>query len=132
MSVLARVLRSGPVRVTTARDAVHEFRRQAGWRYGEGNVPLSFPVVWMKNPEIGEPIRLAAQEIGLPVHESQEFQYSHPLQIDTAYDLMVELKCEADPARLVATAQIFTPDGASIGRVVSILRLIVMQPELSS
>lgn len=131
MSVLSRVLRSGPVRVTTARDAVREFRRQAGWRHEEGDVPLSFPVVWMKSPEIGDPIRLAAQELGLPVHESQEFQYFEPLQIDTSYDLMVELKCESDPARLVATAQIFTPDGTTIGRVVSILRLIVMQPELA-
>jgi hypothetical protein len=125
MSVLRRVLRSGPLRVNTAREAVRDFRREAGWRDEEGDVPLSFPVVWMKSPEIGEPIRLAARDIGLPVHESQEFHYAQPLQVDAVYDLMLELKCESDPARLVATAKIFLPDGTSIGRVVTVLRLII-------
>lgn len=132
MGIASRVLRSGPVRVTTARDAVREFRRETGWRHDDGDVPLSFPVVWMKSPEIQEPILLAAQEVGLPVHESQEFHYAEPLLVDAAYDLMLELKCESEPARLVATAQIFTPEGKSIGRIVSILRLIVMRPELAS
>jgi hypothetical protein len=37
---------------------------------------------------------------------------------------MLELRCEREPARLVATAHIFTPDGGSVGTVVSTLRLI--------
>ena len=42
--------------------------------------PASFPVVWMRLPEIGEPIRAAAQEVGLPVHEAQHFDYARPLE----------------------------------------------------
>ncbi|MCW2274117.1 hypothetical protein GJ654_06730 [Rhodoblastus acidophilus] len=132
MSTLPGIRRAGPVRVTTAKDAVREFRREAGWREEEGDVPLSFPVVWMKHPAIAEPIRIAAEEVGLPVHESQEFRYAQPLQVDVEYNLMLELKYEADPARLVATAQIVAPSGVIIGTVVSKLRLIAMQPDLPS
>lgn len=45
---------------------------------------------------------------------------------------MLELKYEADPAQLVATAQIVAPSGVIIGTVVSKLRLIAMQPDLPS
>jgi hypothetical protein len=132
MNILPRVLRSGPVRVTTAAEAVREFRRESGWRHDGGDVPLSFPVVWMKSPEIKEAIRLATQDVGLPIHESQEFQYAKPLQIDAAYNLMLELEYESDPARLVATAQIFTPDGMTIGSAVSKLRLILTPLQVAS
>jgi hypothetical protein len=118
------IRRAGPLRVWTARESVRAFRRETGWREENGVVPLSFPVVWMKIPEIGEPIRAAAQETGLPVHEAQQFDYLEPLQLDTAYDLMLELRREADPPRLVASAEIHTTDGVLVGRVVSTLRLI--------
>ncbi|MBB4196976.1 hypothetical protein CCR94_23600 [Rhodoblastus sphagnicola] len=118
------VQRAGPLRVTTAKEAVRAFRRETGWRDEDGAVPLSFPVVWMKSPEIGEPIRAAAQEIGLPVHEAQNFDYFEPLQLDKAYDLMLELRREMDPPRLIATAEIHAVDGSIVGSVVSTLRLI--------
>jgi len=118
------IQRAGPLRVTTAKEAVRAFRRETGWREDDGGVPLSFPVVWMKSPEIGEPIRATAQEFGLPVHEAQHFDYVEPLQLDKAYDLMLELRCEADPLRLIATAEIHALDGALVGSVVSTLRLI--------
>jgi hypothetical protein len=124
MAIAPRIQRAGPVRVTTATEAVREFRRETGWREQDGGVPLSFPVVWMKSPEIGEPIRAAAQEVGLPVHEAQRFDYVEPLRLDTAYDLMVELQRETVPSRLIAIADIYTTDGAIVGRVVSTLRLI--------
>jgi acyl-CoA thioesterase FadM len=81
-------------------------------------------VVWLREPQIGEPIRLAAQEVGLPVHEAQHFDYVRPLEIDSSYDLMLELKRENNPARLIATAEIFEPGGVFVARVVTILRLI--------
>jgi hypothetical protein len=105
-------------------EAVRAFRRETGWREENGAVPLSFPVVWMKSPEIGEPIRAAAQEIGLPVHEAQQFDYREPLQLDRVYDLILELRREADPPRLIASAEIYATDGVLVGRVVSTLRLI--------
>jgi len=118
------IQRAGPVRVTTAVESVRAFRRETGWRDEDDTVPLSFPVVWMKSPEIGEPVRAAAQAIGLPVHEAQMFEYAQLLEIDRTYDLMLELRREGDPPRLVASAQIFTPDGTNVGIVVTTLRLI--------
>ncbi len=118
------VQRTGPLRVTPSADAVRQFRRQTGWGEAEGPPPASFPVVWMRLPEIGEPIRAAAQEIGLPVHEAQLFDYVRPLVTGEYYDLMLELRREADPARLIATADLFDLDGVFVGRSISTLRLI--------
>jgi hypothetical protein len=78
----------------------------------------------MRMPEIGEPIRAAAEEVGLPVHEAQHFDYVRPLETGASYDLMLELRRENDPARLVATAEIFDLSGVYVARVVSTLRLI--------
>ena len=107
--------RAGPVRVTTNKEVVRAFRRETGWREEVGAVPLSFPVVWMKSPEIGNSIRDAAQEVGAPVHEAQEFYYNEPLQIDEVYDLMLELRREMNPQRLIAIAEISGADGKSVG-----------------
>ena len=118
------VQRAGPLRVATSAEAVRAFRRETGWRDEDGPPPASFPVVWMRQPEIGEPIRAAAQEIGLPVHEAQQFDYVRPLEIDASYDLMLEMRRQSDPTRLIATAEIFDLSGTFVARVVSTLRLI--------
>lgn len=122
------VRRAGPLRVSAAPEAIAAFRRETAWSDAEEierlPPPASFPVVWMRLPEIGEPIRAAAAEIGLPVHEAQTFTYERPLQSGRDYDLMLELRREAAPARLIATAEVFDLDGAFIARIVSTLRLI--------
>jgi hypothetical protein len=123
-NVTKTLRRAGPLRVTTSNEIVRAFRRETGWREGEELLPASFPVVWMRIPEIGEPIRAAAREIGLPVHEAQQFEYVRPLEIDTSYDLMLEMRREADPDRLIAIAEIYATDGEYLARVVSTLRLI--------
>jgi len=116
--------RAGPLRVTASPEAVRRFRAETGWGEAEGPPPASFPVVWMRLPEIGEPIRAAAQAVGLPVHEAQHFDYQRPLETGGDYDLMLELRREKDPARLVATAEVFDLDGGFVARIVSTLRLI--------
>ena len=120
--------RAGPLRVSAAPEAIRAFRRETGWIDAEGldllPPPASFPVVWMRLPEIGEPIRAAAEEIGLPVHEAQTFSYERPLVSGRDYDLMLELRREAAPARLIATAEVFDLAGAFVARIVSTLRLI--------
>ena len=118
------VQRAGPQRVSTSPEAVRRFRQETGWGDADGPPPASFPVVWMRLPEIGEPIRAAAQEVGLPVHEAQHCDYERPLETGRDYDLMLELRRESDPARLIATAEILDLDGAFVGRIVSTLRLI--------
>ncbi|HUO53939.1 MAG TPA: hypothetical protein VMU18_04310 [Rhodoblastus sp.] len=118
------VQRAGPLRITTPAESVRAFRRETGWRDEDGPPPASYPVVFMRIPEIGEPIRAAAQEVGLPVHEAQHFEYARPLEIGAAYDLMLELRRENDPARLIAIAEVFDLSGAFVARVISTLRLI--------
>lgn len=119
-----RIQRAGPLRVTTSSDIVRAFRRETGWREGGELLPASFPVVWMRIPEIGEPIRAAAQEIGLPVHEAQQFEYVRPLEIDQSYDLMLEMHRETNPDRLIAIAEVYATNGEYLARIVSTLRLI--------
>ena len=60
----------------------------------------------------------------MPVHEAQHFEYARPLETGRSYDLMLELRRENDPMRLIATATIFDLSGAFVARVVSTLRLI--------
>ena len=123
MSVTVSVQRAGPLRVEASIEAVRAFRSQTGWSDEDGPPPASFPVVWMRLPEIGEPIRVAAQEVGLPVHEAQHFDYARPLEAGSAYDLVLELRRETEPARLIATAEVFDLSGAYVARVVTSLRL---------
>jgi hypothetical protein len=123
MSLL--VERFGPVRVATEKEAVLAYRGETGWLSENGDVPLCFPVVWMKIPVIGDLVRAAAQEVGLPIHEAQYFEYLEPLMLDQHYDLILEMKREKNPARLVAHAEILTTGGQRVGTVISVLRLIV-------
>jgi hypothetical protein len=123
-SAAPKIQRAGPLRVSASPEAVRLFRRETGWGEPDGPPPASFPVVWMRLPEIGDPIRAAAQEVGLPVHEAQHFEYARPLETGRDYDLMLELRREADPARLIATAEVLDLEGAFVARIVSILRLI--------
>ncbi len=116
--------RAGPLRVSASPDAIRAFRRQTGWGEADGPPPAAFPVVWMRLPEIGDPIRAAAQEVGLPVHEAQQFEYARPLETGRDYDLMLELRRENQPARLIATAEVFDLDGVFVARIISTLRLI--------
>ncbi len=118
------VQRAGPLRVSASPEAVRRFRAETGWAEADGPPPASFPVVWMRLPEIGEPIRAAAQEVGLPVHEAQHFDYARPLETGRDYDLMLELRRESDPARLIATAEVFELEGVFVAQIVSTLRLI--------
>lgn len=118
------VQRAGPLRVVTSPEAVRAFRRETGWTDEDGPPPASFPVVWMRLPEIGEPIRAAAQDVGLPVHEAQHFDYVRPLETGASYDLMLELRREKVPPRLIATAEVFDLSGDFVARVSSTLRLI--------
>ncbi len=118
------VQRAGPLRVAASPEDVRAFRRETGWSEADGPPPASFPVVWMRMKEIGEPIRAAAQAVGLPVHEAQNFDYARPLATGEDYDLMLELRRQSDPARLIATAEIFDLAGVFVARVVSTMRLI--------
>jgi len=118
------VQRFGPVRAIAAPESVAAFRLATGWESAEGAPPASFPVIVMHLPEIGDAVRAAAEEVGLPVHEAQQFEYSRPIRTGDSYDLMIEMRREAEPARLIVSADVFALDGEKVGRIVSTLRLI--------
>jgi hypothetical protein len=118
------VQRSGPFRMTASPEAVAAFRRVTGWRKAEGPPPVSFPVLAMHMPEIGGAVRAAAEEVGLPVHEAQHFEFSRPFRPGESCDLMIEMRRESEPARLIVSGDVFDLDGVRIGRIVSTLRLI--------
>jgi hypothetical protein len=124
MNTTPLVQHMGPLRATASPDVVAAFRRATGWREAEGLPPASFPVIVMNLPEIGGAVRAAAQEIGLPVHEAQHFEYVRPIQLGESYDLMLEFRRELEPARLIVTAEVFDTEGVRVGRIVSTLRLI--------
>jgi hypothetical protein len=123
-SAASPIQRAGPLRVSVSPEAVRRFRHETGWGEAEGPPPASFPVVWMRLPEIGGPIRAAAEEIGLPVHEAQHFDNARLMVTPADKELRSVLRREADPARLIATAEVFDLDGVFVARVASILRLI--------
>lgn len=116
--------RLGPVRATAAPESVAAFRRATGWEAADGPPPASFPVIVMHLPEIGDAVRAASEEVGLPVHEAQQFEYSRPIRTGESYDLLIEMRRESEPARLIVSADVFALDGVQVGRIVSTLRLI--------
>jgi hypothetical protein len=118
------VQRLGPVRAVAAPESVAAFRRATGWEAAAGPPPASFPVIVMHLPEIGDAVRAAAEEVGMPVHEAQHFEYSRPIGAGESYDLMIEMRRETEPARLIVSADVFALDGVQVGRIVSTLRLI--------
>ena len=44
-----------------------------------GDVPATFPAVWLSDPAVKDALRRAVGPGRLPVHESQSFDYSGPL-----------------------------------------------------
>lgn len=124
MSATPAIQHMGPLRATASPEVVAAFRLATGWRDADGPPPASFPVIVMNLPEIGGAVRAAAEEVGLPVHEAQHFEYVRPIRLGESYDLMLEFRREQEPARLIVTADVFDIEGARVGRIVSTLRLI--------
>jgi hypothetical protein len=58
------------------------------------------------------------------VHESQGFDYDKPLETGRSYDLMVVLRREEAPARLIVEGEISDLDGRRVGSLVSVMRLV--------
>ena len=111
------------VRIDAARAA--EFAREAGFDVNHGAAPLSYPALWLATPTIHAAIaELCERADSVPVHESQLFSYELRLHFDLDYDLLVKLRREEKPPRLVVEASLATPGGAPVGRFETKLRLV--------
>lgn len=112
----------GPFRFRVDPERAAAFAREIG--ADAASVPLSYPAVWIADPKLFEPVRdLCAAEGVVPVHESQSFSFSAPLQAGAAYDVTVALRREDAPPRLILDATI-AAGGETVAKSETVLRLV--------
>jgi hypothetical protein len=113
----------GPFRFTVDAARAAAYAREIG--ADETRVPLSYPAIWIADPQIFDPVRaLCAAEDIVPVHESQSLAFGAPLQAGAAYEVRVTLRREATPPRLILDGEITDATGAVVARSETMLRLV--------
>ncbi len=125
-SALARETRLGPIRVRVDEDRLAAFRRETGFEErANGVVPTCFLSVWLSSREVhGAIVRQFAGEDAVPVHESQSFHCRLPLRGGESYELLVTLRREETPPRIVMDADVATLDGDLCLRARTVLRIM--------
>lgn len=116
----------GPIRVRVEKDRVAAFCRETGFEErADGVVPVCFPSVWLSLPEVhGAILRQFTGGDVVPLHESQSFDCRLPLRSGESYDLMVILRREKTPSRLVVDGEVSTLEGSLCVRAQTGLRLV--------
>lgn len=113
----------GPFRLTVDPDRARAYAREIG-SDGE-SVPVAWPAVWLTEPAIYDLVRAICAELDVvPVHESQSFAYERPLVVGESYILTATLRREPKPPRLILEALLATVDGAPVGKIETMLRLV--------
>lgn len=113
----------GPLRLTVDPERAAAYAREIG---ADGSrAPLAYPAVWLSEPALSKIVSEVCETLAVvPVHESQAFAYERPLTAGESYDVSVTLRREETPPRLIADALIVTRDGASVGKIETMLRLV--------
>jgi hypothetical protein len=116
-------LQIGPLRLTVDPDRARAYAIETG---GDGaTAPLAYPAVWLTEPRLAEVVNGICADLDVvPVHESQTFSYDSPLVAGESYDVIVALRREETPPRLIADATIVTTTGAPAARIETMLRLV--------
>jgi hypothetical protein len=113
----------GPHRLTVDPVKAQAYAREIG--HDGVSVPVAYPSVWLTEPSVYDPVRaLCAQLDVVPVHESQRFDFVRPLVAGESYDLNASLRREPKPPRLILEATLTATDGAPVGRIETMLRLV--------
>ncbi len=113
----------GPLRLTVDPVRAMAYAREIG--ADDGRVPLAYPAVWLSEPALSKVVSDVCETLAVvPVHESQAFAYERSLTAGESYDVTVTLRREETPPRLIADALITTTDGAPVGRIETMLRLV--------
>lgn len=116
-------LRIGPLKVRASAAEVEAFRRETTGGPASKELPFTYPVRWFTHPDIrAAGAGLVGPEPWVPIHESQSFDYDRPLEVDTDYQMMIELSREAEPPRLILRAEI--GDTAPCLRSEMVLRIV--------
>jgi hypothetical protein len=114
-----------PMEVMIDAGLAENFARETGVRLEGDAAPIAYPAVWLARPALRDRIaQICAEADALPVHESQRFAYAAPLRQGVRYLLAVAARRETEPSRLVLDAMLSDPEGAAVGRVETVLRLI--------
>ncbi len=113
----------GPLRLTVDPVRAAAYAREIG---ADGaRVPLAYPAVWLSEPALSKIISDVCETLAVvPVHESQSFAYERSLTAGESYDVTVMLRREETPPRLIADALIAAIDGAQVGKIETMLRLV--------
>lgn len=99
--------RVGPFTVRAGVAQVEAVRRATFGSALDKGVPFTFPVCWFAHPRIrAAGADLVGGEPWVPIHESQSFDYSAPLEVDVDYQMMVEIIRESSPSRLILRGEI--------------------------
>lgn len=115
-------LRLPAILVRTESAAIAAFRAEACVKPGQG-VPLTFPFCWLALPLVRSAIVEMVGAGFLPLHESQNFQYGRALEIDSDYQLVVDLNRTESPPRLKVRAEVSTLAGEPCVRFETVLRI---------
>jgi len=113
----------GPLRLTVDPERAAAYARETG-AVGV-RAPLAYPAVWLSEPALSKIVSEVCETLAVvPVHESQAFAYERQLTAGESYDVTVTLRREETPPRLIADALIATTDGAPVGKIETMLRLV--------
>lgn len=113
----------GPLRLTVDPDRAAAYACEIG--ADSARVPLAYPAVWLSEPALSTIVSRVCETLGVvPVHESQSFAYERSLTAGDSYDVTVTLRREETPPRLIADALIAATDGAPVGKIETMLRLV--------
>ena len=112
----------GPFDVATEPNAIAAFAAAIGMPPGE--IPATFPIVWLSAADLKAALRAAAGDDCLPVHESQSFDYARPLIAGASYRLTAAARRETGPERLVVEASVLELSGAPALTMRAVLRLV--------
>lgn len=113
----------GPIALAVDPEKARAFARETG--HDGAGVPVAYPALWLTEPAIYDPVRRLCAELDVvPVHESQSFAYEQPLLAGETYVLNATLRRMPKPPRLILEAALATPDGAPVGRIEAMLRLV--------
>ncbi len=131
MSAAATEIGRFGVRATAAEAAA--FRAAIGLEATGDELPLTFPMRWLVTPAIRAALLAVVADPALVlVHESQGFDYNRRPRVDEALALTLVAWREMAPDRLRVEGVIADADGAEIGRIDTILRLIAAPAEVAS
>ncbi len=114
----------GPFEVATDPAAVAAFAAAIGAPAGQ--IPVTFPIVWLSAPDLKAALREAVGPDYLPVHESQSFAYLRALAPASAYRLTAIARRESGPERLVVEADVSDMAGAPVLTLRAVLRLVAL------